>query len=570
MEIFRPHEFESSETEIIAPANPLLTVSGDFTGEAKAILAARGWKIGAQGNWIVEVARERESRFLRIPESGRESDEIYELQADAVEGAVRFVIRCASVRGLRCALNAMEDLAQAGRWTGGKYFDYPSFSMRGVVEGFYGFPWTDGERAGIMELMERLRMNTYFYGPKNDVFHREKWDVPYAEEALSQLTQTAARAAGHGLDFYYCLGPGLTIAYSRPEDLEKLVEKVRQAYRAGVRRFGLFLDDIPPTLQYAGDIETFADLADAHIWFVNQFYDAVRAMDPGIMLALCPQQYTGTGTEDYITRLGRGIPADMRLMWTGPDICSKELTVAGAEAFRISTGHMPLYWDNYPVNDANMYNEMHLGPLIGRQAELGFHCEGLLSNGMEAAECTKIPLVTIGAYLWNPEGYDPESAFRWALLSIAGKRDGPDLIYFADNLRMSCLRDRNSYMLAKCLYNVRFLRKSDREDEAAAALQVYLDHLEQISGRLRRGLENAALQNELSRWIDKHFQMVSILRDCQNYLKTKDDALLSTIRQAADRYKENAAVYAGFCFEEFVDDLTGKFAQPRHWSSRKE
>lgn len=559
MKIFQTKEFHPSGTEIIAPPAHMISVRGDFAGDAAAILATRGWNIGTPCDLIIETIRAFEPEMKKIPGSGRDSDEIYEVRAGYAHGVPSFTIRSAYSRGLRHALTLIEEMIGAGSFLPGTYFDYPAFTLRGVVEGFYGFPWKSDERKGIMALMERLRMNAYFYGPKNDAFHRENWGAPFAREDLIRLGRTAADAAGHGLDFYYCIGPGLTVKYSDERDLESIVAKARQAYDAGIRCFGLFLDDIPPFLQYDSDTESFSDLVGAHIAFVNRFYGRVRGIDPDIALALCPQQYCGKGTEDYITRIGQGIPADLRLMWTGPDICSKELAAADAATFRNSTGHKPLYWDNYPVNDADMYNEMHIGPLTGRDADLGDHCEGLLANCMEAAECTKIPLISIGAYLWDPAGYEPEAAFREALSEIAGEQDGEDLLFFADNLRVSCLKDKNASLLSDCLYKVKFLLKTGQEAAAATELESYLDKLVRCGDRFRTGLENSALQKELSRWIDKHFLLERILRSCLEYIETKETFPAVGIAESIDRYKKSATVYAGFCVEEFTDDLTGKF-----------
>ena len=55
-----------------------------------------------------------------------------------------------------------------------------------------------------------------------------------------------------------------------------------------------------------------------------------------------------------------------------------------------------------------MFQEMHIGALMGRDKELFKHCEGIISNVMEYAECSKIPLMTIADYLWNPLKYNPE------------------------------------------------------------------------------------------------------------------------------------------------------------------
>jgi len=52
------------------------------------------------------------------------------------------------------------------------------FANRGVIEGFYGPPWSHQDRLDMIRFMGRVGMNMYFYGPKDDPFHREKWREP--------------------------------------------------------------------------------------------------------------------------------------------------------------------------------------------------------------------------------------------------------------------------------------------------------------------------------------------------------------------------------------------------------
>ena len=48
----------------------------------------------------------------------------------------------------------------------------------GVVEGFFGRPWTHSQRLFVIRLIASLGMNTYIYAPKEDPRHREEWREP--------------------------------------------------------------------------------------------------------------------------------------------------------------------------------------------------------------------------------------------------------------------------------------------------------------------------------------------------------------------------------------------------------
>ena len=42
----------------------------------------------------------------------------------------------------------------------------------GVVEGFYGRPWTEAERRMMLHFLGEHGMNLYVYAPKDDPYHR--------------------------------------------------------------------------------------------------------------------------------------------------------------------------------------------------------------------------------------------------------------------------------------------------------------------------------------------------------------------------------------------------------------
>ena len=45
----------------------------------------------------------------------------------------------------------------------------------GIVEGFYGRPWTPAQRHRLFGWMRAWGLSTYFYTPKDDLKHRTRW-----------------------------------------------------------------------------------------------------------------------------------------------------------------------------------------------------------------------------------------------------------------------------------------------------------------------------------------------------------------------------------------------------------
>ena len=53
--------------------------------------------------------------------------------------------------------------------------DWPACAQRGVIEGFYGNPWSDADRKSQFDFYGRNKLNIYVYGPKDDPYHRTQW-----------------------------------------------------------------------------------------------------------------------------------------------------------------------------------------------------------------------------------------------------------------------------------------------------------------------------------------------------------------------------------------------------------
>lgn len=375
----------------------------------------------------------------------------------------------------------------------------PAFAVRGIVEGFYGAPWSRQERIDMVHFIADRGMNTFVYAPKDDALVRRDWRERYAGEQLEQLSELLETCRALGVDLVYCLSPGLSIRYSDEADVAALVAKFESVAALGVTTFGLLLDDISPVLQHDGDLAAWPDLVSAHIDLVG----VVHAGLGGRRLMVCPTQYYGYGTEDYVTRLGAGIAPEIDLFFTGRLICSPSLDLDDAETFAAATGHAPLYWDNYPVNDVAMTHELHLGAYRGRDARLDRAARGVIANGMELAEASKIAFATIADYLWSPSDYDPEASWRVALADVVGADDLAAFTRFADTVRSSCLNLEDAPEFTSALDRFAFLLETGHEDAAAAVLAAYADSALDAAAHLLDGpVTNPALIADVRPWIE--------------------------------------------------------------------
>ncbi|MEL0625587.1 protein O-GlcNAcase [Salinibacterium amurskyense] len=375
-----------------------------------------------------------------------------------------------------------------------------TFAVRGVIEGFYGAPWSHEQRLDLIDFLGERGMNTFVYSPKDDPLVRHDWRTPYEGAELARMAELIDRCATHDMAFMYCLSPGLTMKYSSDDDIAMLLAKFDSVRELGVTSFGLLLDDIPARLQHPADRAVFPDLVTAHQSVIGRVF---AQFDSSTQLTVCPTQYWGYGDEEYISRLGLGIDPRIDLFWTGRAICSATLDLADAAVFARATGRPATYWDNYPVNDVAMGHELHIGPYRGRDPQLHRFSTGIIANGMQLFESSKIPFATIADYLRDPAGYDPEASWKQAILDVVGPENAEDFSMFADTVRSSCLSADDAPALGEALE--RFTFESEYGDPAAAAseLLTIADSMVRSADRLLDGpVTNQKLIDEVRPWLE--------------------------------------------------------------------
>lgn len=285
--------------------------------------------------------------------------------------------------------------------------------LRGVIEGFYGPPWSQAARLTVLEFVAERGMNAYVYAPKSDAKHRTRWRDTYDTEEAAQFAQLAERTKRLGMRFGFALSPGLDIDYRDERDRAALLDKLGPLLEDGVEWIVLALDDIPNRPGLA------EDQAELTGWLL----DALRARRAGTHLTLVPTEYVGTRATSYLRTLATGLPPDVDVMWTGPTVCSPVIRADDARAWAAALGgRRPLLWDNYPVNDGTMERSLHLGPYRGREPELTDEVGGVLCNPMLQPHASQVALATAAAFLCAPDSYDPSESWSAALAAVGGSR----------------------------------------------------------------------------------------------------------------------------------------------------
>ncbi len=498
----------------------------------------------------INILKENSERTEYIFESRRLTDEKYIMNAEENDNGIVINITVSGKKSIFRAMCRIRQMLACLKFFIGTVEDYPLFAERGYIEGFYGSPWSFENRKMMIELMAFYGMNTHYYAPKDDPYHRDKWQELYPGKELSQLSVLSEICKENFVDFYYCIAPGLSIHYTDKTDFDKLLCKVNQLYSIGIRNFGLLLDDIHG-FTYEDDIVAYEnDIANAHIDLCNRFYDYIKSMNSACRLTVCPLQYHGKGDEYYISKLGKGLDGEIKLFWTGSNICSQELTVREAVIFENSTNRKPLYWDNFPVNDAEMQNEMHMGYISGRDADLYRYSQGIISNTMEYCLSSRIPLLTVCDYLWNPVAYDGYTSWQNACEIIFGERKDA-VMPLLDNLLTSCLKVENSPMLNEYLNNAQKYFFSGDKKRACEIIVEYIEKLSYCCDYLD-SLNDAQI-SELSPWIEKQKIALDLLKSAIAIFENNSDENKNSTRCLLKKYLNHPKTLCDFSLQSFVE-----------------
>ncbi|XP_042289986.1 protein O-GlcNAcase isoform X4 [Thunnus albacares] len=253
--------------------------------------------------------------------------------------------------------------------------------ISGVVEGFYGRPWTMEQRKELFRRQQKWGLNTYLYAPKDDYKHRMFWRELYSVEEAEQLMTLIGAAKEHGIEFIYAISPGLDITFSNQKEVSALKRKLDQVSHFGCKSFALLFDDIDHNMCPA-DKEVFSSFAHAQVSITNEIYQYLG--EPETFL-FCPTEYCGTfcypsvSQSPYLHTVGEKLLPGIDILWTGPKVVSKDITVESIEEVSKILRRAPVIWDNIHANDYDQ-KRLFLGPYKGRSTELIPRLKGVLTN----------------------------------------------------------------------------------------------------------------------------------------------------------------------------------------------
>ena len=457
------------------------------------------------------------------------------------------------------------------------------FRIRGVVEGFYGKPWSMEDRFDIIQFMGDHGYNLYIYAPKDDELHRFRWRESYGDDFVKGFSMVVEKGRQCGVDVAMAISPGLTVEYSSEDDLHTFVGKLLSFTEMGVKSFALFYDDIPFRLSSQRDKERFKSLANAQVFFANSIFEALKRELPVFDFIICPTEYHGRAESEYIRELGEGLLPDIKIMWTGPQVCSQHIPESDAIKASVAFKREILYWDNYPVNDGSMIPELHIGPYVGRDPEIVNHSCGIVLNPMNQAHASMIVLGAAADFLNDPYGYDATISWVNAMRRLTpGLID--EMLLFGEYSLISPIHPDQSERPRKVIEEFRTLCFQGRLEEAIAWLEKEARTILESVKRLKDKLPSVFLEEmalwiyEFERWGEALSVTVEILKSrLKLYVETPEKRDLQQVRELIEKAETTMmeltrarTLSGGNVYREFIMEILirtkGYFAlKERNW-----
>lgn len=308
-----------------------------------------------------------------------------------------------------------------------KISDYAHAKYRGIMEGFYGHPYSMESRLNLLEYCKRYKMNYYGYGPKSDPYHAGNWRLNYPETVtdtqrnLGQLTSSdmatiAAKAKECNVDFVWIIHPSLGSYSINLSWVSEIMTKFEHLYSLGVRHFGVSVDDMSGHPSNQGELAHQVQLAIDEKWNKSGVADADRV---GPVL-FTPTVYALNYGASYVLRSMSSIDSKIDIAFTGYD-CFSNVRAESFSTMANYIGRDPVFWWNNPVND-DYDGFLYLHGLTARwfieQKSAVSHMKGFLLNPMNQGQASKVCLFSGADYAWNPEAFDEQSSWEASLRSI--------------------------------------------------------------------------------------------------------------------------------------------------------
>ena len=344
-----------------------------------------------------------------------------------------------------CGLASLEQIMDQGINHSVIICDWAEVKHRGVIEGYYGVPYSAEVTKDLFRFMAKYKLNTYMYGAKSDPYHSRYWSEPYPtsitpeQEKVGYLTQEMMKditsvAKECKVDFIWAIHPGKAFADPENKDIiQQIMGKFESMYELGVRQFGVFVDDVgvpsdTKVLKLCAD--NLAALQNA----IDQKWNrpGVSPADTVKPLQYVPQLYAYSWVDEEKAKAFfetlKPVPEKVDIYITGANVWSvpNNYDIAKVNGW---LGKRTSWWWNYLCNDSdvtklfiadaytNFRDETHIFSTSSLEENLA-GTNSIIVNPMQQGMLSRIGLFSTADYTWNTSAFNNYRSWEAAVRSV--------------------------------------------------------------------------------------------------------------------------------------------------------
>lgn len=243
---------------------------------------------------------------------------------------------------------------------------------QGYAEGYYGKLLSWQERLQILDTLQQLNLNTYYYAPKEDPWHRLEWRTPYEAVWRDNFREFCKQATERDIRVVAGVAPGLNFDFSHlPDgrDFQLLKEKCEILLIEGADCISLLMDDIDADFdqrngRFISEGAAHAALANTLAKSLSRSSILEAATKPdndctsGLCLWVTPRIYADELTAEapeYLHDFMSTLDQHHVVLYCGSDVVARQIDAHSLNSLRVDgtagVEHEVVIWDNLYAND---------------------------------------------------------------------------------------------------------------------------------------------------------------------------------------------------------------------------
>ncbi|MDA9816937.1 protein O-GlcNAcase [Alphaproteobacteria bacterium] len=242
-------------------------------------------------------------------------------------------------------------------------------NITGYIEGYYGRLLSWESRKLIIKSLGKNKMNTYFYAPKEDIYHRLFWRKKYSKKWRFNFQNFLQFSKLNNINVIAGIAPGLDFNFKelngfsmndKETDFQFLLKKSKQLLKDGANSIALMLDDIPN--DFKSKFGTKISEGTYHAILANKL-----AKKLGQEIFFVPRIYADNLIKEdpfYLKDLSKTLNPKIKIFYCGKDVVAR--TYKNYEKIKKILSNEIIIWDNFYANDY-CPRRFFIGPTKGRE-----------------------------------------------------------------------------------------------------------------------------------------------------------------------------------------------------------